>query len=97
MDQKQNTQVQESGATNEGAGATRTTGIQNANRNAKERCTRCGKPLAPNKVVLLELDQRSNTYHDLRDVPDDKSQGWFPFGADCAKIERFTHTHVVSP
>ena len=52
---------------------------------APERyCTCCKKALA-HKVAWLELDQRTNTYHDHGDVPLDKSQGWFPFGVACAK------------
>jgi hypothetical protein len=51
-----------------------------------ERCTCCGRPLA--KVVYLELDQRIWEYHDAKNVPADKSQGWFPFGPSCAKIAR---------
>lgn len=47
-------------------------------------CTCCGKKL---KSVFryLELDQRTNTYHDLGGVPLPKSQGCFPFGLTCAK------------
>jgi hypothetical protein len=47
-------------------------------------CTRCKKPLK-DKVAWLELDQRDWTYHDRGGVPDAKSQGWFPFGLDCAR------------
>lgn len=46
-------------------------------------CRCCQKPLK-NKVRFLELDQRTDTYHDNGDVPSDKSQGWFPFGLTCA-------------
>lgn len=47
-------------------------------------CTRCKKALKGN-VAWLELDQRDYTYHDRNDVPETKSQGWFPFGLDCAR------------
>jgi hypothetical protein len=47
-------------------------------------CTRCEKPLR-GRIAWLELDQRDNTYHDRGDVPADRSQGWFPFGMDCAR------------
>jgi hypothetical protein len=47
------------------------------------RCTWCGKRLR-GEPVMLELDQRTNTYH-ADGVPAEFSQGWFPFGADCAK------------
>jgi hypothetical protein len=47
-------------------------------------CTCCQRPLK-GKVAWLELDQRSDTYHDFGGVPTDKSQGWFPFGMSCAR------------
>jgi hypothetical protein len=47
-------------------------------------CTCCGRPLK-GKVAWLELDQRTDTYHDLGDVPTNVSQGWFPFGVTCAR------------
>lgn len=47
-------------------------------------CTCCERDLGA-AVRFLELDQRSNTYHDFGDVPEDRSQGWFPFGLTCAK------------
>lgn len=46
-------------------------------------CTCCGKMLK-GKVAWLELDQRTDTYHDDGDVPPEQSQGWFPFGVTCA-------------
>lgn len=48
-------------------------------------CTCCERDLTGHAVRMLELDQRTDTYHDARDVPADKSQGWFPFGLTCAK------------
>lgn len=50
----------------------------------KEFCTCCGQKLN-GKVRMLELDQRSDTYHDFGGVPESQSQGWFPFGLSCAK------------
>lgn len=47
-------------------------------------CTCCERPLR-GKVAWLELDQRTNAYHDRGGVPADKSQGWFPFGMTCAR------------
>jgi hypothetical protein len=47
-------------------------------------CTCCGAALKA-KIAWLELDQRTDTYHDLGGVPEDKSQGWFPFGMTCAR------------
>ena len=52
---------------------------------SERRCTCCDRDLSGHKVRLLELDQRSNNYHDFNDVPEDHSQGWFPFGLTCAK------------
>lgn len=51
---------------------------------AERYCTCCKRPLK-GKVAWLELDQRTNTYHDHGGVPADKSQGWFPFGLTCAR------------
>jgi len=47
-------------------------------------CSCCQKPLK-GKVAWLELDQRTDTYHDHGGVPEGKSQGWFPFGMTCAR------------
>lgn len=47
-------------------------------------CTHCRAELR-GKFAYLELDQRTNTYHDFGDVPEDRSQGWFPFGLTCAR------------
>lgn len=51
-------------------------------------CTCCGKKLNPAKIVMLELDQRNHTYHDFNDVPEEWSQGGFPFGSACANKQR---------
>lgn len=48
-------------------------------------CTCCERDLEGRAVRMLELDQRTDTYHDLRGVPENCSQGWFPFGLTCAK------------
>lgn len=47
-------------------------------------CECCKKPLIA-KVAWLELDQRVDAYHDLGGVPEENSQGWFPFGMTCAR------------
>lgn len=52
-----------------------------------QECTCCGKKLTGKRIAWLELDQRTNTYHDFGGVPESKSQGWFPFGITCAKSE----------
>jgi hypothetical protein len=49
-----------------------------------DRCECCGRTLR-DRLQLLELDQRDDTYHNRRDVPADKSQGWFTFGWACAE------------
>ena len=51
----------------------------------QERCQCCGVPLKNRHIVMLELDRRNNTYHNFNNVPEEWSQGWFPFGSTCAK------------
>jgi len=48
-------------------------------------CTCCDRDLSGGAVRMLELDQRTDTYHDFSDVPEANSQGWFPFGLTCAR------------
>jgi hypothetical protein len=64
------------------------------------RCTHCNRVLK-GKMRWLEMDQRDWTYHDRGGVPEDKSQGWFPFGPDCAATilerERSPHSAIGSP
>ena len=50
-----------------------------------ERFCRCCEKALRGKTRWLELDQRTNTYHDLGNVPSEQSQGWFSFGLTCAK------------
>lgn len=65
------------------------------NLNENQRCTRCEKKLNPNKIEWLELDQRTYTYtHDF--VPEEFSQGGFPFGLACAKIELALHKQTTN-
>ena len=49
-------------------------------------CERCHVELDPKKIIWLELDSTTGLYHDHTNdpVPEDKSQGMFPFGTDCA-------------
>jgi hypothetical protein len=47
-------------------------------------CTCCERRLS-GKAAWLELDQRTDTFHDHGNVPPELSQGWFPFGMTCAK------------
>lgn len=51
-------------------------------------CMRCGKQLDHATSVWLELDQRTNEYHDYGGVPPEFSQGGFEFGRDCADALR---------
>ena len=53
-------------------------------------CERCKSKLNPDKAVWLELDQRTGTYTD-QPVPEEYSQGGFPFGADCARFALTEH------
>lgn len=48
-------------------------------------CTRCGEPLNPDKMVWLELNWETGKYAAVGMVPEDQSQGRFPFGAACAR------------
>jgi hypothetical protein len=47
-------------------------------------CERCGKKHL-GQFVWLELDSISGKYHHPGDVPQDRSQGLFAFGTQCAK------------
>lgn len=50
-------------------------------------CTKCGKKLNKQTMVMLELNWRTNEYTDpkIKQIPPEDSQGLFPFGKDCAK------------
>lgn len=51
-------------------------------------CTRCKEPIKANRVNWLELNNWTNEYTDPDKagfLPEEQSQGCFPFGADCAK------------
>jgi hypothetical protein len=50
-------------------------------------CTCCNRKLNPATLVSLELDQRTNTYHNFGGIPADVNQGGFDFGPACAKKE----------
>lgn len=55
-----------------------------ANNTLDRTCERCKKRHL-SEFVWLELDSVSGKYHQPGDVPADRSQGLFPFGAQCAK------------
>lgn len=61
---------------------------QQYDRHSIVKCTRCDEELTGHAIRMLELDQRTQTYHDFQDVPEDRSQGWHPFGLKCAKTLR---------
>jgi hypothetical protein len=54
------------------------------NGNGIDQCDCCGRTIKPGRVVWLELDHRVGGYHDYENVPEQMSQGWFPFGPACA-------------
>src|SRR5262245_32063316 len=52
------------------------------------RCERCAKQLNADGTgtVWLELNSRTNRFEREGTVPPEDSQGFFPFGADCAAV-----------
>ena len=53
--------------------------------NGIDQCDCCGRDLNPGRIVWLEFDQRISAHHDYcLGVPEQHSQGWFPFGPACA-------------
>lgn len=48
-------------------------------------CERCGDELDDKTAVWLELNNHTGTYHKDGEVPEEKSQGFFSFGAACSK------------
>lgn len=50
-------------------------------------CTRCGELLSADSITWLELNCRTGQYSaaGATRLPSDESQGYFPFGPDCAK------------
>ena len=49
-------------------------------------CMECERELNPNRIVWLELNMYSGNFHkEEGEIPEEESQGWFPFGSDCAK------------
>ncbi len=57
----------------------------------RQFCARCGRELDDQRIVTLELDQRTMTYAPLGSVPEAHSQGCFSFGVACAKKELKEH------
>ena len=51
-----------------------------------EFCELCEQKLNKGRIVWLELNLYTHTWHaNEGEVPEDESQGWFPFGAACAR------------
>jgi hypothetical protein len=50
----------------------------------RPNCDRCGEELHPDRTVWLELNHRTGKYT-TEDVPEEESQGCFPFGVACSK------------
>jgi len=50
-----------------------------------ESCEKCGAVLLPGREVWLELDSTTGKWWPEGAVPDERSQGCFAFGADCAR------------
>lgn len=48
-------------------------------------CEHCDRKLNPAKIAWLELNNVTNRYHPEGVVPEDDSQGMFPFGTTCAR------------
>ncbi len=50
-------------------------------------CECCERELQVDRITWLELDQRDGRYVDPKKVtvPEDESQGAFPFGSTCAR------------
>lgn len=61
----------------------------------RTRCTRCEQFIDEDRIVWLELNGITGVYtnNDIsgiytdNDISPEESQGWFPFGADCAGRE----------
>lgn len=63
--------------------------VDSMGRAVPEYCQRCGERLNWKRIEWMELDSYTGLYSgDGFDFPDpDRSQGWFPFGAACAKSQ----------
>ena len=54
------------------------------------RCTRCNEKLHSRRIKWLELSTKTGCYTDPEIVllPEEESQGCFPFGLVCARKEQ---------
>ena len=48
-------------------------------------CNCCERKLNPKRTVFLEYSQSKDAYYKAGTVPENDSQGCFPFGVACAK------------
>lgn len=62
--------------------------LPNAGFDRAGECFRCGKPVAFDKAVILEQDQRYAEWHDFGVSQQSYSFGPAIFGHDCAKAMR---------
>lgn len=49
-------------------------------------CERCGEMLYQENTIWLEFNAATNTYHKPGTVPEEQSQGIFPFGRGCVAV-----------
>ena len=57
----------------------------------REYCYKCGRRLDDDRIVWLELDTETGEFQPegSEPLPEERSQGYFPFGPDCArKVDR---------
>ena len=59
--------------------------INKADWHTHEKCTTCEKPVELDRVVMAEMCVCWKPFGMCGDTKPEHSQGWFPFGADCAK------------
>lgn len=52
---------------------------------AEEIKCECCQKIIKESIVWLELDQRTNSFHNFGNIPEEFNQGGFPFGKYCAK------------
>jgi len=61
--------------------------LQEIEANEEIFCARCDRELT-GKAVWMELDTRTGIFTQKENIPEEHSQGWYPFGTTCAKKEK---------
>jgi hypothetical protein len=51
----------------------------------QDKCLECGKWIKSGREVMMELDTNTGKYYRDGIPANGLSQGWFQFGADCAR------------